>query len=848
MGSLSLHGYRDVMRQQHPAVQVLLGETQSSQPAGHLGGRDDGEYATSLSLARAMAVGCLARLDPSLTAVNIWDPAAGYGVAGFTITKALESVGVDVRYRGQDINEHAVKLCRQRLEGVADAAVAVGDSLAHDLFRPFEADLVIVDAPWGLNWSHSAPAIESRRAAGHFRFGLPQQSDGVWLFISMAIEKLRASADGGGRVAALVNPAALSRRGRTADVRRQILEADLLESVTRLPEGLAPNTSIPLYLLTFSNSHRTSGSGTVVVADLQTEFISHRGRRSLRVEALTELESGLRTGRPGPRNRTVSGRKFIRRDARVTRTASDGHRLSWRLATFGDTRIDSSFLASRYGQQTGIAVDGMPVEIIDFDPGHILGDNARDLLREMDARSWPCVRLSSLLLREPVALTTIADESPNGQLFVSRAGHATAEPPDPKSGARYVSIRLDGEVVQPNFLAAWLNSELGRSEMRRTIRASSQGSMIEALRPDTLSLMRWADEMIVPTPEMGTQLMLASADERLRSFQVELGSQRESIWNFPETAEEVVSKLTRAFDDSLTAWLDQLPFPIASALWTAETAESAGEQQRAYFHAWEAIVAFHAIVLLSASRWEAVGGSEVETAIRATLQKQNLGMKRATFGTWIVIVEQISKHFRHALEGGDADEIARVRRAFGDLTSAGIENLISKELVLKFKTVNTKRNRWSGHSGYTSEDERARQVVSLVSDLSDLRRLLGNVWAQLVLVRAGSGKRMRDGFRQTVELAVGTRSPFARQVFHVGDLMMDGDLYLVKDGTQSPLRLGHFVQLRSAPSNAQYTTYFYNRTEQGSVHMVSYQYGPESEVLDDVETFRDEFGALVDGS
>jgi len=75
--------------------------------------------------------------------------------------------------------------------------------------------------------------------------------------------------------------------------------------------------------------------------------------------------------------------------------------------------------------------------------------------------------------------------------------------------------------------------------------------------------------------------------------------------------------------------------------------------------------------------------------------------------------------------------------------------------------------------------------------------------------------------------------------------MYDDELYLVRDRSQTPLRLGRFVQLRAAPSSAQFNTYFYNRTEGTSVRMVSYQYGPESEVRDDVERFRDVFGALV---
>lgn len=45
--------------------------------------------------------------------------------------------------------------------------------------------------------------------------------------------------------------------------------------------------------------------------------------------------------------------------------------------------------------------------------------------------------------------------------------------------------------------------------------------------------MRWADELIVPMPDLSTQLALASADERLSSFQAELRTQRASIWASP---------------------------------------------------------------------------------------------------------------------------------------------------------------------------------------------------------------------------------------------------------------------------------------------------------------------------
>ena len=831
----------------HPAISAVLQPSDSVPYSDRDRGPVGLEHATSVSLARALAVGGLSRLDPSLMTVDVWDPAAGLGFAGYLLVDALQSSGVEVRYRGQDINEAAVSASLRRFEAVHDAEIAHADTLAHDAFEDFSADLVIVDAPWGMDWRRSAAAVEARQSNGEFVFGLPQRSDSTWLFISLALEKLRSAEQGGGRVAALVNPSALSSGGATAYVRRRIVEAGLLESVTRLPDGLAPNTEIPLYLLTFSNRAEDVGKGKAMIADLQTMFSTESRRRSIRVEAFHELESGLRTKKSGPRNRTISTRQFTRRDARLSRTTNRGRQLSWRVTTHNDTAVDGHFLEARYGPDSGVSLNEEPRETVDLDPSRVFGDDSRELLRDMAAKGWPTRRLSSLLAREPEAVTDSADAQGERQLFVPTtwSGRAATDLSETNAGGRVLSVQLDDDSVYPPFMAAWLNSEQGVASRLRATENGSSGHHVRAPRSDANSLMRWADELLVPVPNLGVQLALASADERLGSFQAELSTQRASIWSAPENADDVVSKIAGAFDDSLTAWLDQLPYPIASALWTAESAHSVGEQQRAYLHTWEAIVTFHATVLLSASRSDPGRSSETEAAIRETLHEQHLGIERASFGTWVVIVEKTSKSLRSALENGDADDVARVRRAFAGLGRAGIERLISKDVVKKFNELNGKRNRWSGHTGYISEQELRTQVNSLASDLRELRGLLGNVWSQLLLVRPGSAKRRRDGLVQTAEVAVGTRTPFAAREFAVGEHMYDDELYMVRDGSQSPLRLGHFVQLRAAPSSAQFTTYFYNRTEGTSVRMVSYQYGPESELQDDVKNLRTDLGGLA---
>lgn len=569
------------MRAQHPAVQIAL-EDLESEPLEEASGDCQ---TTSLSLARALVVGCLCGLSPELPSVNVWDPAAGSGFAGFVLTSALESAGVKVCYRGQDIDDAAVVLGQRRFGNLADAKVTVGNTLVRDAFEDFAADLVIVDAPWGMAWNDFAPAVEDRRESGAFRFGLPPRSDSLWLFVSLALEKLRPAGEGGGRVAALINPSALSARG-SGSVRQSIVDSGLLESVTRLPEGLAPSTAIPLYLLTFSNRTVGLGPKKVQIADLQTQFTTEHRRRSIPVAAFRDLEFGLRTGKPGPRNRSVDVRQFIRRDAMLSRKSHEGQELSWHVTTYNDTAIDGRLLESRYGPNSGVSIAENVSEAVDFDPSGIFDDELGELVKSMNVRGWPCRRMSSLLARPPEATKDRVIETADGRLFIpiSREGKVSHEPPGTESEGWVLSVQLDGDLVEPSFLAAWLNSEQGISSRLRAIDA--RGSDVhKILRSDTRSLMRWADELLIPVPGRAVQLALSSADEQLASFQADLRSHRAGIWIAPENAEEVVNRISHMFDDSLTAWLDHLPFPIATALWTAETATAPGENNvRTFMH------------------------------------------------------------------------------------------------------------------------------------------------------------------------------------------------------------------------------------------------------------------------
>lgn len=250
-----------------------------------------------------------------------------------------------------------------------------------------------------------------------------------------------------------------------------------------------------------------------MIADLQTEFTTERRRRTMPVNAFVELETGLRTGKPGPRNRVISVRQFTRRDARLARMSNDGNRLSWSVTTHADTPIDSQLVDSRYGNASGVSIVDEVRETIDLDPSCIFGDDSRELLRDIEAKGWRTRRLISLIAAEPVPVKDSESGETDGQLFIptSREGKVAADAAATGSQGRTLSIRLDDDTLDPSFLMAWLNSDQGVSIRRTAIGTVSAGGAIIRPRLDSRFLMSWADELDVPVPDRSTQLALASA-------------------------------------------------------------------------------------------------------------------------------------------------------------------------------------------------------------------------------------------------------------------------------------------------------------------------------------------------
>jgi type I restriction enzyme M protein len=102
--------------------------------------------------------------------------------------------------------------------------------------------------------------------AGRFGPGLPRKSDGSLLFLIHLISKLRAPEEGGGRIGIILNGSPLftgSAGSGESEIRRYILETDLLEAIVALPTDMFYNTGIATYVWVLSNKKRTEQQGKV---------------------------------------------------------------------------------------------------------------------------------------------------------------------------------------------------------------------------------------------------------------------------------------------------------------------------------------------------------------------------------------------------------------------------------------------------------------------------------------------------------------------------------------------------------------------------------------------------------
>ena len=214
---------------------------------------------------------------------------SGVRVAGELLRPAINAQA-EINLFGQEVNPETWAVSKSDMfmkdpSGRDADKVAYGSTLSNDRHAGRCFDYLIANPPYGKDWKRDKRAVEAehqRGSAGRFAPGLPRISDGQTLFLLHMLSHAEVPERGGARIAIIMNGSPLfsgDAGSGESEIRRYILEHDLLEVLVALPEQLFYNTGIATYVWLLTNRKAPERRGKVQLIDA-TSFWSPM-RRSL---------------------------------------------------------------------------------------------------------------------------------------------------------------------------------------------------------------------------------------------------------------------------------------------------------------------------------------------------------------------------------------------------------------------------------------------------------------------------------------------------------------------------------------------------------------------------------------
>ncbi|WP_029855550.1 HsdM family class I SAM-dependent methyltransferase, partial [Vibrio parahaemolyticus] len=230
---------------------------------------------------------------------TIYDPTAGTGgflSSGMEYVHELNPKAV-MRAFGQELNPESYAICKadMLIKGQDVSRIKLGNTLSNDQLPADKFDYMLSNPPFGVDWKKIEGEIKDEHQQkgfdGRFGAGLPRVSDGSLLFLMHLISKMRDKKNvdnqviDGGRIGIILNGSPLFTGGAgsgESEIRRYILEADLLEAIVALPTDMFYNTGIATYVWVLSNKKDPVRKGKVQLingANLSTKMRKSLGSK-----------------------------------------------------------------------------------------------------------------------------------------------------------------------------------------------------------------------------------------------------------------------------------------------------------------------------------------------------------------------------------------------------------------------------------------------------------------------------------------------------------------------------------------------------------------------------------------
>ncbi|MCF8346090.1 MAG: type I restriction-modification system subunit M [Bacteroidales bacterium] len=218
---------------------------------------------------------------------TLYDVCAGTGGMLSVAEEYLNELNPDARLEvfGQELNPESYAICKSDMliKGQKSDNIKLGNSLSNDQLAGQKFDYMLTNPPFGVEWKKVQKAVkdeyEQMGFGGRFGAGLPRISDGSLLFLLHLVSKMKQNGSVGSRIGIVLNGSPLFTGGAgsgESNIRKWIIENDMLEAIIALPDQLFYNTGIYTYLWFVTNrkDHERKGKVQLINAVSMYENMS----------------------------------------------------------------------------------------------------------------------------------------------------------------------------------------------------------------------------------------------------------------------------------------------------------------------------------------------------------------------------------------------------------------------------------------------------------------------------------------------------------------------------------------------------------------------------------------------
>ncbi|HKK74724.1 MAG TPA: class I SAM-dependent DNA methyltransferase [Saprospiraceae bacterium] len=229
----------------------------------------------------------------------IYDPACGSGGMLTESEHFAKALNPDATFHlyGQEVNPETYAICKadMLIKGEDPDKVAFGSTLSRDGFPQLQFDFMLSNPPYGKSWKVDKEAIVDKNDIldERFKVGVPRSSDGQLLFLMNMVAKMKHDSALGSRVASVHNGSSLftgDAGSGESEIRRHLIENDLVEAIIQLPNGMFYNTGISTYIWLLSSQKPARRRGKIQLIDASEIYQKMRKNLGQKNSELNEAQ------------------------------------------------------------------------------------------------------------------------------------------------------------------------------------------------------------------------------------------------------------------------------------------------------------------------------------------------------------------------------------------------------------------------------------------------------------------------------------------------------------------------------------------------------------------------------